>query len=83
MGRPKGSLNKATASIKAIAQPYCPEAVDTLVNIMRDPEKPPQARVAAANAILDRGYGKAPQSVDMDMKGDLTIAQVVHEHVKE
>jgi hypothetical protein len=32
---------------------------------MRDKNAPPAARVSAANAILDRGYGKPAQSVDL------------------
>jgi hypothetical protein len=30
---------------------------------MKDPSCAPAARVSAANALLDRGYGKAPQHV--------------------
>ena len=36
-----------------------------LVGIMRQPKAPPAARVMAANALLDRGWGKAAQFVDV------------------
>ena len=34
------------------------KALDVLAQIMLDERVPPSARVAAANALLDRGYGK-------------------------
>lgn len=37
------------------------EAVDTVLKIMRDNDTVPQARLKAAEMVLDRGYGKAPQ----------------------
>jgi hypothetical protein len=39
------------------------EAVQTLVSIMTNPKSAPAARVSAANALLDRGYGKPPQHI--------------------
>jgi hypothetical protein len=37
------------------------EAIHTLVSIMSHPKAASEARVSAANALLDRGYGKPPQ----------------------
>jgi hypothetical protein len=48
--------------VKAIAQPYSSEAVETLATIMRD-GKSERAQVAAANAILDRAWGRPPQAL--------------------
>ena len=42
-----------------------PEAIKTLGEIMRDPSTPPGTRVAAADKILDRALGRAPQSVEV------------------
>lgn len=64
-GREKGVPNKATAELKAYAGQYTTEAVDALVKIMRK-GKTEQARVAAANAILDRAVGKPPQALTGD-----------------
>ncbi|SEJ55818.1 hypothetical protein [Frateuria terrea] len=63
-GRKPGSRNKATADVKAAAQEYGEEAVCMLAQIMRGAEMPPAARVSAAKELLDRGYGKAPQTID-------------------
>ncbi len=70
-GRPKGSLNKATADIKAAAQAYTEDALATLAQIMKAGESE-AARVAAANSILDRGFGKPRQSMDVDATTDMT-----------
>jgi hypothetical protein len=50
-------------------------AIETLVGIMQDEQAPKHARVAAASAILDRGYGKPPQAVEHS--GDGVVLQVV------
>lgn len=61
-GSRKGRPNKASADIRALAQRYTAEALATLAQIMRTGQAE-QARVAAANILLDRGHGKAPQSI--------------------
>jgi len=63
-GRKIGSLNKATADVKALAQQYTPDAIKTLSSIMNDKEAPPAARIQAASALLDRGYGKPSQHIE-------------------
>jgi hypothetical protein len=74
-GRQKNTPNKATASIREIARQYTDEAILTLAEVMRDEEQPAPARVSAANALLDRGYGK-PSTVLSDEDGN--TAQIVH-----
>jgi len=64
-GRKAGTPNKATANVKAAAQVYTVEAIETLAAIMRKSESD-QARVAASNAILDRGHGKPSQTISGD-----------------
>jgi len=60
-----------------MAQTYGPEAVDTLAEIMRDESKPDAARIAAAKELLDRGFGKSPQSLDLSSSdGTLTPAVI-------
>jgi hypothetical protein len=69
-GRPKGS-----SAVQLRCLQYCNEAVDTLRDLMRenDGSKSDALRLAAANAILDRGVGKAAQSValDLNLRGKL------------
>ena len=54
-GRPKGP----TADIAALARQYGPQAIDTLVKCLNDPKH----RVAAATALLDRGFGRPQQTI--------------------
>jgi hypothetical protein len=62
-GRTRGTLNRATASVKVLAQEYTEAAVLALAEIMENREAPPAARVSAASALLDRGHGKPPQAI--------------------
>lgn len=73
-GRQKGSSNKVTADIKALAQAHCADAVDTLASIMTDVETPAAARVAAAKELIDRGYGKAVQPTELSGKDGAPFA---------
>ena len=72
-GRKPGTPNKATADVKVLAQQYTTDAIATLASIMTDVEKPPQARVAAANSLLDRGHGKPAQAITGPDGNDLTL----------
>jgi len=60
-GRPKGSLNRATAEVRELARDYGPDALKELHRLSQEAESE-TARVSACNAILERAYGKAPTS---------------------
>ncbi len=62
-GRQKGTLNSATRDIKALAAEHSPAALATLVQIATAGESE-AARVAAANSLLDRAYGKPRQEIE-------------------
>ncbi|SRR5260221_3030359 len=64
-GRKKGTPNKATADVKALAQEHTAEAIRVLAGIMSDDDEPAAARVSAANALLDRAHGKVPQGIGL------------------
>lgn len=51
-------MAKAPAEIRSLARNHSRTALATLIGIMRQKNAPPAARVAAANSILDRGWGK-------------------------
>lgn len=77
-GREKGKPNKATAEVKALAAEYGPEAVQRLAEIMRSPDEPAAARVAAAKELLDRAYGKATAEVQLTgVDGAGVIVEIV------
>jgi hypothetical protein len=68
-GRKPGSRNKLTEEVRTYAQRFTTEAIDCLVGIVRDPTAPPQAKVLASRELLDRGHGRAAQSIDIGHKG--------------
>lgn len=77
-GRPKGAINKATACIKEAAQQYTEQALAVLVEVMTTGDSA-AARVAAANAVLDRGHGKPKQSLDAIVDANVTASVEVIE----
>ena len=50
--------------MKEAAQAHTLEMLSVLVSVARDDAAPPAARVAAANAVLDRGHGKPMASLE-------------------
>ena len=60
-GRPSGSTNKSSAEqslrLSELAKTYTEEALQTLVDVARN-GRTDASRVSAANALLDRAYGK-------------------------
>lgn len=71
-GRAKGTPNKLTADIKALAQEYGADAISTIVGIMNTSEND-AARLAAAKELIDRGYGRASQAVELSGEVGLTV----------
>lgn len=80
-GRPKGAKDKLTreagATLSDLARQHTATALEVLVQVARDGESE-AARVSAANAILDRGYGKPTTPVEHTGKngGPIQIDQV-------
>ena len=58
-GRPKGDI-----IIKELAKEHSEIALNTLVEIATNKKSKESARVQAAVAILDRGWGKPSQSIE-------------------
>jgi hypothetical protein len=55
-------VSKAKRALSEMAKDYAEEALLTLAEIMRNDKEAANARVSAANALLDRGYGKPVQA---------------------
>jgi hypothetical protein len=56
-------MAKAPVEIRSLARSHTERAIQVLAGIMDSSSAPESARVAAANSILDRGWGKAVQAV--------------------
>lgn len=62
-GRKPGKVGAAKRDLMSMAKEHAHAALITLVEIAKDSRAPHAARVSAATAILDRGYGKPSQAM--------------------
>ena len=69
-GRPK------SAHLSELARAETDACIQTLVKIRDSARAPAAARIAAARELLDRGYGKASQSVALGQDPDLAPVQI-------
>jgi hypothetical protein len=67
-------MAKTPLEIASLARMHTRKAVRTLAAVMNEPHAPYAARVAAAEALLDRGWGKPKQSHE---------AAIMHHYVLE
>jgi hypothetical protein len=72
-GRPKN-----LADVQELARCYTKKAIETLAAIMQNEKTAPAARVSAASAILDRGYGKPPQAYADADEGGIDLEKLIH-----
>jgi hypothetical protein len=74
------------ADVQELARERSPDAINTLAAIMDDQKAPPAARVAAANSLLDRGYGKPTQptltKIDPGTMSDEELAAIVRNGIQ-
>jgi hypothetical protein len=59
-----GGRPRVIAEIQSLARQHTADAIETLATIMKDGRASAPARVSAAMALLDRGYGKPVQTID-------------------
>ncbi len=72
-----GGRPKVLGEVRELAQKHGPECITGLLEIARNTQAPAPARVAAYNALLDRGYGKPHQetTTHLDDQRELTVAE--------
>ena len=68
-------MTKSPAEIRSLARSHTRTAVKVLIGIMKSDDATAATRVSAANAILDRGWGKASQPLE---NGDDGAIELVH-----
>jgi hypothetical protein len=64
-GRTAGTPNRVTTDLRLAAKEFTTEALDTLVEIMRNEESATE-RQTAVKEILNRGWGKAVAQLHID-----------------
>src|SRR5260370_33392733 len=75
IGRSELQMAKTVTEIRSLARSHTRTALNVLVGVMRNKDATPAARVSAANAILDRGWGKATQAIE---GGDGGALELIH-----
>ena len=71
-GRPRGAHNKVTIELGAAAREHTATALGTLLEICKKGQSE-AARVAAATALLDRGFGRPRQALDVSSDGTVVL----------
>lgn len=79
-----GGLPKGIGEVRELARLHTKTAITALVDIVKDKDAPPAARVSAAGSLLDRGWGKPSQPIGgaddlppIKSERDLTEAQLL------
>jgi hypothetical protein len=84
-GRPKGVgvtrpakqtvRAELSKDVKELARATGPDDIQTLITIRDDKKAPYAVRAFCANSLLDRGFGRPPQSVDINANLTATVRQ--------
>ncbi len=62
-----GGKGRALEEVHELARAHTPKSIEVLAQIRDDRRAPAQARVAACLALLDRAWGKPPQSISAEI----------------
>src|SRR5262249_49929917 len=76
---------KNLGHIQSLARSHTRTAIKVLAGIMNEKTCQPMARIVAAKALLDRGWGKCAETHHVDVNDGGTLLKVVNEivHVHE
>jgi hypothetical protein len=66
-GRQKGTPNKTTQEIRELAREEGPACVQHLAAARDNPEVPWAVRTECAKELLNRGYGRPTQPIELDV----------------
>ena len=58
-----GGRPRILHEVRTLAREYTVPAIQALAEVLANPKSPPAAKCQAANSLLDRGWGRAEQSV--------------------
>jgi hypothetical protein len=75
MARTRTSRGKMPTDVKAMARVHTETMLNVLKGIATNVDCPPAARVAAAMAIINRGWGQPHQSIDLT--AEITTSKVI------
>jgi hypothetical protein len=70
-------MAKNLTEIKSLARQHTSRALSVLAGIMDEPKSPAASRVAAAEALLSRGWGKPAQALTGGDEDDNPLRLIV------
>jgi hypothetical protein len=70
-------MPKTITEIRSIARSHTRTAINALVGVMKAKDATHAARVSAATAILDRGWGRPVQALENGDNGALELIQKI------
>jgi hypothetical protein len=68
-------MSKTITEIRSLARSHTRTAINALVGVMKSKDATHAARVSAATAILDRGWGRPVQALE---NGDNGALELIH-----
>ncbi len=68
-----GGRPREDPSLRQLAKERSQEALEVLVTLMMNKKAPPSARITAACAVLDRGFGRPGSSLEVTGKGNAPL----------
>lgn len=80
-GNKSGGRKKIPDDVKDMLRAASAEAVQLLIDTMRDTDTRRELRVSCAETIIDRVYGKATQPIDGGI--DATVSIILSDEAKE
>jgi hypothetical protein len=78
-GNPSGRP-KVVGHVKELAKQYTEQAIKTLAAVMANDEAPPAARVKASECLLDRAWGRAEATTNVNVSRnarELSTAEIL------
>ena len=70
-----GGRPREIAEVKELARAHSEAAIEALVDVMQNSNSP-AARVSAATAILDRGFGKPTQAIEQSVADERPLPEL-------
>ena len=72
-----GGRPKVVKEVAELARQYGPQAIEKMIHLMQNAADE-RTQLAAAQALLDRGYGKPQQSMEVSGKADTPLTAVLN-----
>src|SRR5262245_26051386 len=72
---------KRDPTVTQLCRDASPEAVETLIEIMRDERAPHGVRAHCADKIIERAWGKAPQYSTIEHRHDIRLSDLTDEQL--